>query len=300
MAHFPPDVIYIGLQKTGSTYLRNYFYNHAETHCSRYGTFFQTEAADIAIHGVETVRARYESHFVADPGKPCRIDMYEAIGMGYVLKGIHAWNASEFVKVDTPLNARHIFSAPAEIAARVKAARPCAKILITIRNQAPWVYSNYRHYFEQLPKGRESLLDFLETPEGKIVLDTAAFDRVVDIYDSLFGRDNVFVLPMERIEQSEDAALLNLCQFLGIQYTPYRAEHKNMNKGRELDALMSARIGEGRQEIRFLDRIFGRPEPHWKMTTESALQHIACAYAASNARLSVRLGVDLSNYGYPC
>ena len=298
MKHFPPDVIYIGLQKTGSTYLRNYFYNHPEIHCSRFGTFFQTEAADIATDGLEAVRARYEANFSADPAKPCRIDMYEAIGMGYVLKGLDAWSAEHFVKPGAPLNGEHIFSAPEEIASRVKAIRPDAKILMTIRNQSSWLDSNYRHYFEQLPEGQESLLDFLSTPEGKLVLDAAMFDRVVGIYDALFGRERVFVLPMERIEQTEEIALQDLCGFLGVQTLPYKAEHKNLNKGRPLGALINARTQRTRDANSLLDRLLGRRLPHSKITPHEVMKHLACTYAASNARLSARIGLDLSSLGY--
>jgi hypothetical protein len=300
MTLFPPDVIYIGLQKTGSTYLRNYFYNHPEIHCSRFGTFFQTEAADIATQGTEAVRARYEAFFCEDPAKPCRIDMYEAIGMGYVLRGLDAWSAEHFVKVGALLNRGHVFTAPEIIASRVKAARPEARILITIRNQASWLDSNYRHFFEQLPEGRESLFDFLSTPEGKVVLDAAMFDRVVGIYDALFGPERVFVLPMERIEQAEELALRELCGFLGVQPVPYKAEHKNQNKGRPIGALMSARIQEGEDSSSLLDRLLGKAKPQWKIATDEALKYLACAYAASNARLSERTGLDLASLGYVC
>ncbi|RLJ68002.1 sulfotransferase [Sulfurisoma sediminicola] len=298
---YPPGVVYIGLQKTGSTYLRHYFYNHPEIHCTRHGTFFQTAAADVARHGGDAVRSRYEALFADDPGKPCRIDMYEAIGMGYVLEGLDAWNARDFIKVDAPLNAEHIFTAPVTVAERVRAVVPDAKVLLTIRNQAGWLDSNYRHYFEQLPAGRETLLDFLSTPEGKVVMDVAMFDRVVEIYDRLFGPERVLVLPMERIERDEGAALRDLCQFLGVEHLPYRREDKDFNRGRALGALMSTRkVGAANQSGGLFDRLLGRKQPQWQMTTEEALKHLACVYAASNARLSRRIGVDLSALGYPC
>lgn len=300
-AGYLPSIVYIGLQKTGSTYLRHYFYNHPEIHCTRHGTFFQTEAADIALGGIEGVRARYEANFTEDSGKPCRIDMYEAIGMGYVLKGIEGWTAQHFIAVDTPLNSGHIFTAPTVIGERVKAAVPEARILLTIRNQTDWLNSNYRHYFEHLPAGRESLFDFLSTPEGKSVLDTAMFDRAVEIYDRLFGRDNVLVLPMEWLERDEDVALRKLCTFLGVQHRPYQREDKNFNRGRALDALMSARKSDGHGRSSLLGRLFAhKPVERWQFTTHEALQHIALAYAASNTRLSQRIGIDLTSLGYAC
>ena len=64
MTGHPPSVIYVGLQKTGSTFLRHYFYAHPEIHCSRHGLFFQTDAAD---GSADEVRARYQSLFTDDP-----------------------------------------------------------------------------------------------------------------------------------------------------------------------------------------------------------------------------------------
>ena len=296
---FPPLIIYIGLQKTGSTFLRGYFSAHPQVYWTRHGTFFQTEAADVDRFGRESVRSRYEALFVETTDKPCRIDMYEAIGMGYVLEGMDAWSEEHFIKVGARLNDEHIFTAPYSIAERIKMVAPEAKILLTIRNQASWIDSNYRHYFEQLPKGQESLLDFMSTPEGKMVLDAGMFDRVVEIYDQLFGREQVLVMPMERLEREEDMALQNLCAFLGIDQQPYRQEDKDFNRGRSLDALASTRRVNSSQGFSLFERLLGRRQPRWQHTTEDALKHIACVYAASNTRLSKRIGFDLAELGYP-
>jgi hypothetical protein len=296
----PPNVIYIGLQKTGSTFLRGYFSNHPQVLWTRHGAFFQTEVADVDLYGKETVRAQYEAQFAESAGEtPCRIDMYEAIGMGYVLKGVDAWSAEHFIKVDSPLNFEHIYSEPYSIAARIKATIPSAKILLTIRSQASWIDSNYRHYFEQLPRGRESLFHFMSTPEGKMVLDVAMFDRVVEIYDKLFGRNQVLVLPMERLEQEEELALQDLCAFLGIDYLPYRHEDKDYNRGRSLGALASTRLEKKTRRFSLFEHLFGHRQPRWQATTEEILRYLACVYAASNARLSKRIGLDLAKLGYP-
>lgn len=295
---FPPHVIYIGLQKTGSTFLRGYFASHPQVSWTRNGTFFQTEAADVAVHGVDVVRDQYEALFTEAAGNTCRIDMYEAIGMGYVLRGIDAWNAEHFIKVGANLNNENIFTSPCLIAERIKAVAPQAKILLTIRNQARWVDSNYRHFFEQLPVGQESLFDFLSTPEGKVVLDVGMYDRVVNIYDELFGQEQVLVLPMERLEREEDLALRDLCTFLGIEQRPYQQKDKNFNRGRSLGALASTRH-RAVDNPGLFKRLFRKNQPSWQLTTEEAIKHIACVYAASNARLSSRIGIDLAMLGYP-
>lgn len=296
---YPPHTIYIGLQKTGSTYLRNYFFNHPEVYCSRKGAFFQTDSADINLHGELAVRISYESLFEQNPGKPCRIDMYEAIGMGYVLNGLDAWTAHDFIRVDTKLNSGHIVTDHAQVAARVKAALPDARILMTVRNQPLWLSSNYRHFFEQLPKGRETLLDFLSTPEGKIVLDAAMFDRIVDIYDRVFGIERVHVLPMECLKHDEEQALRNLCKFLDIHFTPYKNDDKKYNEGRNLDALMAARYQDLAKPPGLISQIFGHAKSQQRLTTEETIKQLSLVYAASNTRLANRLGLDLESLGYP-
>src|SRR3546814_13127406 len=113
------------------------------------------------------------------------------------------WAAVMVLRCGRTLNPDHVFSDHGRIAARVKAACPDVRIIMTIRSQPSWLYSNYRHFFEALPDARHSLEDFLATIEGKLVLDEAMFDRVVETYDRLFGPERVHVLPMEMLESSE-------------------------------------------------------------------------------------------------
>jgi hypothetical protein len=296
---YPPNVVYVGLQKTGSTFLRGYFSNHPEVNWTRHGAFFQTEVADLDRQPNGFVRSHYEAFFTEDTGKPCRIDMYESIGMGYLLKGIDAWSAEYFIQTVSPFNKEHIFTAPLCVAERIKAAIPDGKILLTIRNQASWLDSNYRHFFEQLPHGQKFLFDFMSSPEGRIVLDAGMFDRIVEIYDRLFGQDRVFVLPMERLEETEELALRDLCMFLGIAHLPYRQADKVFNRGRPLDKLEPTHLKTPSKNFSLLRRLLGTHKSHFKLSSEEVLKHIAQVYAASNARLSRRIGFDLAKLGYP-
>src|SRR3546814_18149521 len=88
-----PDAIYIGLQKTGSLFVRKYFQLHSELSYTRCGKFFQRDESDPEIHGREAVHIRYADYFLSAPNAPCLIDMYESLGMGYRLAGIADWSA---------------------------------------------------------------------------------------------------------------------------------------------------------------------------------------------------------------
>lgn len=292
---FPPEVIYIGLQKTGSTFLRGYFYSHPQVRCTRHGKFFLGDEADVGARGADAVRAGYAAHFADDGGKPCRIDMYEALGMGYLLHGLPDWDASVFVQPGATLAEGPVESVPAGVAARIAAAVPDARILITVREQGAWIDSNYRHFFEQMPAVRNGLRDFLGTREGQLVLDAAMFDRLVAIYDGLFGRERVYVLPMELIERDEPRALARLCEFLGIACTPYRDEDRNYNRGRPLDALRAAT-----RRPRSRLAAWWRPKAAAGTGEAADLDLLRAVYRASNTRLAARIGLDLRGLGYWC
>jgi hypothetical protein len=298
---FLPHVVYIGLQKTGSTYLRGYLYNHPEVSCTRHGAFFQKTQSEVTDAKAEMAREQYGKLFSCDPHKPCRVDMYESIGMGYFLASPNNWTAEYFLKGDQEFQREQVFVDQRCIAARIKAILPEAKILLTIRNQRAWFDSNYRHFLDYMPRGRDSLSHFLRTTEGKLMADAAMFDRTVQAYDELFGPDRVMVLPVELIERDENAAIESLCQFLQIRQLPYLEEHKTYNKGRTLDSLLAARASDRRGRssvVTRLARLWNQGEI--ALSTENHLGLISNIYAASNARLSERIGYNLKSLGYTC
>jgi hypothetical protein len=284
-----PDVVYIGLQKTGSTFLRHYFWNHDEVYCDRHGIFFQTDQADTTRRGVNAVRADYAALFPERVSRKCHIDMYEALGMGYVFRDRSTWDGQLFIDPDCSLAAGPARAEPEELARRIHAVLPNAKILITIRSQIDWLLSGYRHYFTHLPTGRSRFIDFLRTPEGKISLDAAQFDRIVNLYDRLFDAANVHVLPLELMERSEAASLRSLNAFLGISPLPYATENKVLNRGQPI-------VGKRRS---LLDRLRGTPPNDSAIFPTNVREVLHCAYSASNIRLGRRIGVELEAIGYP-
>lgn len=298
---FLPHAVYIGLQKTGSTYIRGYLYNHPEVSCTRHGAFFQKEQSEATDAKLEMARKEYGELFPCDPHTSCRVDMYESIGMGYCLASPKNWTAEYFLKADQEFQREKVFVDQRCIAARIKAILPEAKILLTIRNQLAWFDSNYRHFLDYMPRGRDSLSHFLGTTEGKLMADAAMFDRTVQTYDELFGPDRVMVLPVELIERDENTAIESLCKFLKISHLPYLEKHKAYNKGRTLDSLLAARASDrrgGGSVVTRLARLWNQREIG--LSTENHLGLISNIYAASNARLSERIGYSLKNLGYTC
>ncbi|HVP29445.1 MAG TPA: sulfotransferase [Myxococcota bacterium] len=299
-----PQVVYVGLQKTGSTYLRHYFFQHPEIGCSRHGIFFQTDAADVEARGADAVRADYRARLSGEPAATCRIDMYEGLAMGYLLHGLEKWDAGVFLSPRDGLASPHAESAPDAVARRIHAVLPEARILLTVRSQLAWLDSNYRWYLPLLPPGRARFQDFLDTLEGRFALDAGHFDRTAEIYASCFGSERVLVLPLELLERDEPASLARVCGFLGVAALPYPEERKNRNRGPEIafDALPRAAGSVAERLRRRLGHLLPRalrdaPRDGVLRPSERAL--LAAHYSAANARLARRLGVDLGALGYP-
>jgi len=302
-----PRAIYLGLQKSGSLFLRHYFFQHPSIHCSRQGLFFQTDAADVDARGVAAVRADYAARLAGEPEKPCHIDMYEGLAMGYLMHGLEKWDASVFVTPRADLAVREAESAPETLARRIHAVLPEARVILTVRSQLSWLDSNYRWYLELLPRERSRFQDFLDTLEGRFALDAGHFDRTAELYARIFGADRVLVLPLELLVRDEMACLGRLCDFLGVVHAPYAPEEKNRNEGpavrfQELP-FQRRRSGGSRAArlcaaaARLLRRDDDAPVEGVLRPSERAL--LASAYAAGNTRLARRLGLDLGSLGYP-
>lgn len=100
-------------------------------------------------------------------------------------------------------------------AERLKAIAPNARILISIRAQLRILPSIYMQYLTR--GGTMSWPQFFEAPaaRGYFGFDLAHFeyDRLVALYQRLFGAKNVYVLPQESIAVDMEAAAQQLAQF---------------------------------------------------------------------------------------
>ena len=87
-----PDVLYIGLQRTGSTFLRGYFSAHPDIVWTREG--YRLQVTGLANGYLEAARhaVRERARERAAPiGRALWVDMYESLGMGYRLLGCEPW-----------------------------------------------------------------------------------------------------------------------------------------------------------------------------------------------------------------
>ncbi len=307
-----PSVLYIGLQKTGSSFLRAYFTNHPELFWTRQAPRLQSVglAPTYLDCAAEELRDKYHGRF--KDACAAWIDMYEAIGLGYRLRGKMRWTEELMLRSERPFPASLLWDPPsffAEIARMV----PDLKIVLTIRAQPEWLYSNYHHYAQLIPPKHRAFEDFLNTAEGRVCVAAAHFDRLVEVLYLVFGKSQLHVLSLEELERQQEAALMELCRFLGCRYAPFAPKEVSFNRGldyRALEGSESITIAEPGQApmarpLSLLNRLLGkRPEDFSQIPSKATLRTrhnamLSGLYALGNRRLCALLDRDLAGLGYP-
>lgn len=212
-----------------------------------------------------------------------------------------------------------------DIARRIKAAAPDARILIVIRRQQDLLLSTYIQY---LRMGGTSTLrqyagrKFIRLPTFQIAnLD---FNRIRDLYVEQFGASRVLVLPYEMLQRDPRGFLSLLKDFSGAAVPDELPTNKRENEVTKrfaaglyltrwlnLLALSDSVNGYsplasrgGRLAVHGLRLVLARLLGEW--LTRRIMQRLLgeaetlCAgrFGAANQLLSDRSGIDLTLYGY--
>ena len=311
-----PQVIYMGLQKTGSAYLRGYFSAHPDIVWTREaGRLLTADEAGGYLDAARRARDAALAEKRARRANPSLwIDMQESLALGYRVLPGRQWRADVMFSTDDRAAAAHLDLAPPDFFTSLQSLCPESRVLLTIRNQADWLFSNYHHFIHYLPAERSAFPDFLETIEGKILAATAHFDRLVEKLHAAFGRERVLVLPLEFLERDGEGALRQLSEFLGCAYVPFTPDRKDMNRGidyrrgrgRDAIPVIARRGGPVRRLLQYLGHALGFAggKDAFTVPSKAALARefgpgIAARYAPGNRRLGALIGRDVSALGYP-
>jgi len=102
-------------------------------------------------------------------------------------------------------------------ARRLHAAFPQARILITIREQCAVMASAYMQYLFRAGTQPPRVFFDEAPPEGFFKFSTVGYeyDRLVALYQALFGAERVLVLPQETIAADQPGAVATLARFSG-------------------------------------------------------------------------------------
>lgn len=297
-----PDCIFVGYQKSGTTFLRNYMTQHPGLDFTREGGFFlRSNPREITIEG-------YLDKFPNPPSpNVVWIDMLESLAIGVMPKNPERWEKERLIP-GMGIDGFNLTPSPIQTAHNIRNIMGETRIIIMIRNQITWMKSNYLHYYTGLPQDKNSFTDFLTTLEGKALLYSGMYDMVIRHYVNTFGKNAIHVIPLEKLHISQKESLTELCNFLDVSYRQFTPDPGARNTGRKaVPSKMVNAIGNTplyplirkiKQTIPFGAKLTSKfvnsevinPE------TKELLQSL---YSASNFNSSQILGMDLAQLGYP-
>lgn len=213
------------------------------------------------------------------------------------------------------------------IAARLHAVFPDARVLITIRDQPNLIRSAYEHFM--LGGGLCSIDAFLRPlNEYQIPFfdpEHLHYDRAIAHYQSLFGAENVLVLPHEMLTQEPAAFIGAVMDFAGLpSLSAERVAAITGNRVNTFDPRQAAvvrwlswvnllgaptnqnaRAGLGYEKLCRTILWYAAkatPKPTAVRSRAQLLEHIRTAvgdrYSVSNRRVMAMTGLDLVGLGY--
>ncbi|HSQ94639.1 MAG TPA: hypothetical protein VLM18_00885 [Croceibacterium sp.] len=213
-----------------------------------------------------------------------------------------------------------------EMARRIHAVLPEARIVIFIRNQPDAIRASYSQYVAG--GGTYGLDKYLHTYDrvyGALRAPFKApafewehfeFDRLIALYDGLFSRENVFVYPYEGLRQPE-ALFERLEDDLGIHFPPGVISKRGANVSHSERGMNALRFANrftrqsvankdwamdppGGHAIRNAVRFFLKVVPGEPFRLpRRVVEEIERYYAPSNRRLAELRDLPLAELGYP-
>lgn len=120
-----------------------------------------------------------------------------------------------------------------EIANRLHKLPGNKKIIIGIREQKDFAYSSYSQYIKAV--GSVSLDDYLEpkTKKNKYLFhkDFLKYEKLITYYIGLFGKENVLILPYEKLKHFPSTFNKSILDFIGIDLDIKKISTGKINSG---------------------------------------------------------------------
>jgi hypothetical protein len=302
-------IVHIGFHKTATTWFQKQIYPRAESHRWIPRPLARKVLLEPDGLGFDASVAR---RMLYDPQDPRPVAMCEENFSGYIHNG-----------------GLHGLLAP-EMARRIKATLPDALIVIMIRSQPEVIAASYVQYVRgggtygprrYLFASRYCLGAFRHPYKApRFAFGHFEYDRLVAYYDSLFGPENVLVLPYEALRYDPQGFLAQFLARTGLRLDAETVDRAPSNRsfgaltvwaGRGLGLFTARSVVDkyyilgipGFYELRRvilkllcrIDRRGAGPA----ILGGRILVHIRSHYAASNRRLARLRPLDLENMGYP-
>jgi hypothetical protein len=295
-----PDIVYVGLKRSASTFLRGYFDGHPQV-------VWQRES--LSIMDDETFGQQLGDLTCEVPSSSVFIEVNELLATGLITQRGNSWEANR-TRPDASIPGAGCRVDPVEMAHRVKQIFPEAKIVLTLRNQIDWIRTHYRVFMGLMPARRCRLTDFLSTLEGQMVLYGGYFHATVQAYFQYFGRDRVRIALFEDIRDREEETLISLCKFMGIEPLPYDPRFRRYNQGPgnaevrtkrwlSIVGLRPKDFGSLKPLGKMLTSVLPRRTMEQDILTADERRLLTAIYSVSNHHTGRLLGIDLGQWGYP-
>ncbi len=211
----PKTYLHIGQPKCASTSLqREFFANHAEIH--HLGAAFNGITGryiDRDVTRAVESDLRFKKAFLWQPERVAAV-FGQHLQAAATMPGVRAVGLScEFLG----------FTLGNEIDV-VEKARRCAQVLgkdtcviIIIREQMALLESLYRELIKGGYAGSyKNFLEYTYLYQDRNWCLDFCYDRLLDCYQGLFGRENVLMLPLEKLQADEAGFMARICSVLGL------------------------------------------------------------------------------------
>jgi hypothetical protein len=219
---------------------------------------------------------------------------------------------------------------PFIVANNLKDAFPYAKILIVIRHQLDYLVSLYTYRVAIKGMESRSISQFLEKERDSGLFEKLEYDRLIEYYMSLFGKEHVRVIPLELLKTNSGSFHEQLAAFFNLSYTipePVKILNESTKLARVIQFwrpinlvffwfvkfLAFVKIDT---EVRpyyvvrelfysFKQRVTGMLNPLFKSSEKISIPSdyfndvFLKRYADSNLRLYKLTGLNVAEFGYP-
>ena len=205
-----------------------------------------------------------------------------------------------------------------EFAKRVKAVFPAGRIFFVVREQRSMLRAQYFQYIRR--GGTRSIHWFLEqscvrAPGAEYFRwDRFKYAELWTQYQTLFGKSNTLLLPVELLQSDPGRFLKELCAFSGVRApsadqipnaSSVRVSQSNLAYAvqRRLNALPVMKVRKKRRFANVGIQIDALAPEQWKRRAQERIDaiikdRVQDFYAESNKRLAAMSGVDLAKFGF--
>jgi hypothetical protein len=308
----PRPIVHIGVHKTATSWFQQHYYPHVRSHRIIDRIAVRRALLAPTAFGFDAVAARQALGLEAAGAAPaliCEEDLSGVLHNGGLTSALIA----------------------KEVGMRIAATLPDARIVIVVREQASLAAACYQQYLREggtygprrylFPADYRHLTKERPFKTPRFEVSQFAHAGLVAWYDALFGRENVHVFAYEAFARDRARFLDGFRAALGLEVAPLPPSPRVnaaygrwlMPVARTMNLLTARSVADKRTLVhvpywyplrkRLLEGLaatplFGAPPSPAELFGGDAVAWLRSSFAADNARLAARMGVDLAALGY--